>query len=72
VAILEMRRDDMIDYTVIVNTQDPWVTFFSQVSAAIIGGIIALGANYFLQKRSFNAHIETNQKILGIAYRHYF
>jgi hypothetical protein len=57
----------MCHYTVMVQTQDIWGTFFSQVSAVIIGGIIALGANYFLQKKSFNAQNETNQKNLRIA-----
>lgn len=56
-----------MNYTVMVQIQDPLVTFFSQVSAVIIGGIIALIANYFLQKKSFSAQNETNQKNLRIA-----
>jgi hypothetical protein len=57
----------MINYTVMVQIQNPWVMFFSQVSAVIIGGIIALVANYFLQKKSFSSQNETNQKNLRIS-----
>lgn len=49
------------DSTVMVQTQDPLVTFFSQVLAVIIGGIIALVANYFLQKHSFKEQDKTNR-----------
>lgn len=42
------------DSTVIVQTQDPWMTFFSQIFAVFIGGIIALIANYVLQMRAFD------------------
>jgi hypothetical protein len=47
--------------TVIVQAQDPWMTFFSQVTAVIVGGIIALIANYALQMHSFNVQNKTNR-----------
>jgi putative flippase GtrA len=37
------------------------VTFFDQVLAVIIGGMIALVANYFLQRHSFKEQNKTNR-----------
>jgi hypothetical protein len=53
--------------TIILQTQDPFVTFGSQVLSVIVGGLIALIANYFLQMHSFNVQNETNRMNLRIA-----
>lgn len=47
--------------TFILQTPDPWTTFFIQMFAVIAGGIIALMANYALQKQRFKAENETNR-----------
>ena len=47
--------------TVIVQAQDPWMTFLSQILAVIVGGIIVFGANYALQMHSFRIQNETNR-----------
>jgi len=46
--------------TIIIQTQDPWTSFVSQVLSVVIGGIIALIANYFLQKHNFDLQNRTN------------
>lgn len=52
--------------TFILQTQDPWMTLFIQISAVIAGGIIALIANYALQMHSFDVQGKTaliNQRV---------
>jgi len=48
------------DSTFIVQPQDPWVTFFVQMSGVLVGGLIAIGANYALQMHSFKLREEAN------------
>lgn len=48
------------DSTFIVQPQDPWVTFFVQMSGVLVGGLIAIGVNYALQVHSFKLQEEAN------------
>lgn len=58
---------DLGNSTIIIQTQNPWIAFGSQLFSVIVGGTIALIANYFLQKHSFNIQNETNLMNLRIA-----
>jgi len=51
------------DSAFIVQPQDPWVAFFVQMSGVLVGGLIAIGANYALQVHSFKLQEEANLRI---------
>lgn len=60
ICLSTVTLDPINASTVIVNTQDPWVAFFSQIAAVFIGGVIALIANYALQMHGFDVENRAN------------
>ena len=46
---------------IVMQTQDQWRTFLTQMFGVLVGGAITLGVNYYLQNRLFNAQNKERQ-----------